>query len=34
MSAVGKEDFYHRYGFTSRPTERLGCGMTRFWDSG
>ncbi len=31
MSAVGKEGFYHRYGFTSRPTETLGCGMTRFW---
>lgn len=31
MSAVGKEGFYHRYGFTSRPNEKLGCGMTRFW---
>jgi predicted N-acetyltransferase YhbS len=34
MSAVGKEEFYHRYGFTSRPTEKLGCGMTRVWESG
>jgi len=34
MSAVGKEAFYHRYGFTSRPTEKLGCGMTRFWQAG
>jgi len=34
MSAVGKEAFYHRYGFTSRPTEKLGCGMTRFWRAG
>ena len=32
MSAEGKERFYHRYGFTSRPTEKLGCGMTRFWE--
>ncbi len=32
MSAVGKEPFYHRFGFTSRPTESLGCGMTRFWE--
>lgn len=31
MSAVGKEEFYIRYGFTSRPTDKLGCGMTRFW---
>jgi len=31
MAAVGKEGFYHRYGFTSRPTGTLGCGMTRFW---
>jgi predicted N-acetyltransferase YhbS len=31
MSAVGKESFYHRYGFTSRPTETLGAGMTLFW---
>jgi len=31
MSAVGKESFYHRYGFTSRPTGELGCGMTLFW---
>ena len=32
MSAVGKESFYHRYGFTTRPTGELGSGMTRFWD--
>ena len=32
MSAVGKEPFYHRFRFTSRPTESLGCGMTRFWE--
>ena len=31
MSAVGKESFYHRYGFTSRPTEALGAGMTLLW---
>ena len=31
MSAVGKESFYHRYGFTTRPTDALGAGMTLFW---
>ena len=31
MSAVGKESFYHRYGFTTRPTEAYGAGMTLFW---
>jgi GNAT superfamily N-acetyltransferase len=31
MSAVGKEAFYRRWGFISRPTGALGCGMTRFW---
>ena len=31
MSAVGKEPFYGRFGFTSRPTETLGCGMTLMW---
>ena len=31
MSATGKEGFYHRYGFTTRPTDALGAGMTRFW---
>ena len=31
MSAKGKEPFYERYGFTRRPTDSLGCGMTTFW---
>ncbi|RPI91069.1 MAG: N-acetyltransferase [Chloroflexi bacterium] len=31
MSAKEKEAFYERYGFTVRPTERLGAGMTLFW---
>ena len=31
MSAVGKEPFYHRYDFTSRPTAAFGAGMTLFW---
>jgi predicted N-acetyltransferase YhbS len=31
MSAAGKEEFYTRFGFTQRPTEKLGCGMTIFW---
>jgi GNAT superfamily N-acetyltransferase len=33
MSAKGKEDFYRRYGFTARPNERLGSGMTIFWQA-
>ncbi|MHB1356873.1 MAG: GNAT family N-acetyltransferase [Anaerolineae bacterium] len=28
MSAKGKESFYSRYGFITRPTEQFGCGMT------
>ena len=31
MAAWGKEPFYEKYGFTRRPTERLGAGMTIFW---
>ena len=31
MAACGKEPFYEKYGFTHRPTERLGAGMTMFW---
>jgi ribosomal protein S18 acetylase RimI-like enzyme len=31
MSAKGKEAFYEKYGFTVRPTEKLGAGMTMFW---
>jgi GNAT superfamily N-acetyltransferase len=31
MSAKGKEPFYEKYGFTVRPTEILGAGMTIFW---
>jgi ribosomal protein S18 acetylase RimI-like enzyme len=31
MSAVGKEAFYEQYGFTTRPTDKLGAGMTIFW---
>ena len=31
MSAVGKERFYEKYGFTIRPTEKYGAGMTMFW---
>jgi len=33
MAAHGKESFYEKYGFVRRPTDRLGCGMTRFWQS-
>ncbi len=31
MSAKRKEPFYEKYGFTARPTETLGAGMTIFW---
>ena len=31
MSAVDVEPFYHKYGFTTRPTESLGPGMTLMW---
>ena len=34
MSAVGREGFYRRWGFVARPTEALGCGMTRMWGRG
>jgi GNAT superfamily N-acetyltransferase len=31
MAAKGKEPFYEKYGFTRRPNDRLGSGMTVFW---
>jgi GNAT superfamily N-acetyltransferase len=31
MAAKGKEPFYERYGFTARPNESFGSGMTIFW---
>lgn len=31
MAAAGKEGFYERYGFQSRPNEHHGAGMTQFW---
>ncbi len=27
VSAKGKEEFYEKFGFISRPNERFGCGM-------
>jgi GNAT superfamily N-acetyltransferase len=33
MAARGKEPFYERYGFTRRPNEKFGAGMTIFWDA-
>ena len=30
MAAEGKEGFYEKFGFTPRPADRLGAGMTRF----
>jgi ribosomal protein S18 acetylase RimI-like enzyme len=31
MAAKGKEYFYQRFGFTCRPDENRGAGMTLFW---
>jgi ribosomal protein S18 acetylase RimI-like enzyme len=31
MAAAGKEAFYEKYGFTRRPNDKLGAGMTLFW---
>jgi len=31
MAAKEVEPFYEHYGFTRRPNERLGCGMTLFY---
>jgi ribosomal protein S18 acetylase RimI-like enzyme len=33
MAASGKEEFYERYGFTRRPSDKFGAGMTIFWDA-
>jgi hypothetical protein len=32
MAAQGKEPFYERYGFFTRPSGKFGAGMTMFWD--
>lgn len=32
MCAKGREEFYTKYGFVSRPTENLGPGMIRYID--
>ena len=34
MAAKGKEAFYEKYGFSSRPNEVHGAGMTMFWREG
>lgn len=31
MSAKGKENFYEKFGFWTRPTEHFGPGMIQFW---
>jgi ribosomal protein S18 acetylase RimI-like enzyme len=31
MAAKSKEPFYTRYGFSIRPDDRLGSGMTMWW---
>jgi len=31
MSAKGKEKFYEKFGFSIRPNENFGSGMTIFW---
>jgi predicted N-acetyltransferase YhbS len=33
MSAKGKEEFYKRFGFWTRPGENYGAGMVQFWES-
>ena len=30
MCAVGREEFYNKYGFIARPTEKLGPGMIMY----
>lgn len=30
MCAVGREEFYKRYGFIARPTDKLGPGMIKY----
>jgi len=30
MSAKGRESFYKQFGFTERPNEIMGCGMTQW----
>lgn len=30
MCAVGREEFYKKYGFIARPTEKLGPGMIKY----
>lgn len=32
MCAAGREDFYKKYGFIARPTDKLGPGMIRYID--
>jgi ribosomal protein S18 acetylase RimI-like enzyme len=32
MAAKGKEPFYEKYGFVTRPNDGLGSGMTIFWE--
>jgi len=34
MSAMGKEEFYEKFGFWRRPNENFGCGMMQFWQRG
>jgi GNAT superfamily N-acetyltransferase len=31
MAAKGREPFYEKFGFASRPDDRYGAGMTQFW---
>ena len=30
MCAIGREDFYKKYGFIARPTDKLGPGMIQY----
>lgn len=31
MSVAGLEEFYQRFGFIKRPTDKYGAGMTQVW---
>lgn len=32
MCAIGRENYYKKYGFVARPTDKLGPGMIRYID--
>ena len=34
LAAKGKEEFYNKFGFISRPNEGFGCGMHQWYEAG